>query len=102
MQKIREAQSRITARKLEMDQETGKAKALRKAHIHNIETREQLFSRRNDLVKDIPKEAITSANIPWTEKKALFAAWFAEHGHTAEFMKERSQSKEIERDPFDE
>ncbi len=102
MQKIREAEGRLTNRKIELDEANSKATALRKAHLHNSETREQLFTRKKHLVENMPKDAIVSADIPWEKKKTLFAVWFSEHGHTAEFLKNREKDQNMERDPFEE
>lgn len=101
MQKIREAKGRVTTRDIELNQAKGKTASLKKAHLHNSETREQLFVRRKILIETMPKEAIVSAGIPWNEKKKLFAAWYAEQDLMKENKKEKEHKQNIERGPFD-
>ena len=101
LQKIREAQGRITTRKLELAEQEAKFAALRKAHLQNTSTQEHLSERQKELIRSLPKGAITGAAVPWETKRKMFAIWFAEHGHTAQFLKEKSRGRDTERDPFD-
>lgn len=99
MQKIREAQSRITSKELELNQTKGKLKTSEKAHKQNKATRDYLLSSRQAQVKSLPKEAIMNANIPYKEKQRLFSAWFAEQERSK--GKDKSRERDVTRDPFD-
>ncbi|MFC3052287.1 relaxase/mobilization nuclease domain-containing protein [Kordiimonas pumila] len=102
MQKMAEAKSRVTTRELEVSAAHAKMRRSVQAHDHNIATRKHLKECRNNLVKNIPKEAIMNADVSWKEKKRLFAAWYAEQD--LKKAKERDNKYErdiVERDPYD-
>jgi len=99
MQKMAEAKSRVTTRELELSDAHAKMHKTRKAHERNVATRTHLKDCRRNLVRNMSKEAITTADISWKEKKRMFAAWHAEKD--LQKANEREKNRNTEREPFD-
>lgn len=97
MQKMQAAKSRVITQELELSKNQIDMYKNKRAHQHNVATRKHLASCRKELVKNIPKEAIMNASIPYKEKQRLFSAWFAEQEVKKIREKEKQRDRDIER-----
>ena len=101
IQKMTEAKSRVTDHELELSDAHAKMHKTRKAHERNVSTRTHLKDCRRNLVRNLPKEVITTADIPLKEKKRMFAAWHAEQDLKKANEKTKQHDRDIGREPFD-
>lgn len=98
IQKLQEASHRLTRRELDLNEARNKMSRSSKAHEQNIATRKHLKDCRSSLVKNMPKEAVMTADVSWKEKKRLFAAWHAEQDLKKAKERDRKYDRDIELD----
>jgi hypothetical protein len=94
LQKMQEAKSRVTSRQIELSQAQVRLRVSIKAEERTVATRSHLKDSKRRLVQTMPKEAIATANIPWKEKKRLYAAWYAEQ----DLKRARERDRQFDRD----
>ncbi len=95
MQKMSAAKSSVTTREMELSDAHHNMYRANRAHKQNASTRKHLASCRRELVKNIPKEAIMNASIPYKDKQRLFSAWFAEQ--EMKKIREKERERDIDR-----
>lgn len=98
LQKIREAENRITERRRQVVQAKFDYRAKKKEHKQKLAQRDQLQNLKELAARDITQRMIFTADIPWREKKKLLTQWDRANGKPAEQELDKSQDKDRDQD----
>lgn len=96
LQKIREAENRITERRRQVVQAKFDCRAKKKEHKKNLEQRESLQNLKDAATRQTTKDLIYNSELPWKERVKMLNTWDALQ--EKDKNKDKEQEQELDQD----